>query len=250
MTTEQFYSQYGEDKILNSIFRGKRDGVCVEVGGFDGITGSNSYFFEKLGWRCLVVEPMPDFCSRIRKVRACELAETAVSDKDGEAVFYVAQGAETLSTMETAPDHFARISNEGADVKKTTVKTRKLDEVLRDHRFDRMDFISIDVEGHELAVLNGFSVDKFRPRIILLEDNFSGRDRSITRYLKRYGYVRFKRTGCNDWYAHCEDKDLLSGLDVFKTELQVLFVIGYSGIKSLAKAVLPAGLRARLRGRK
>ena len=57
MNSNKYYAQFGEDKILNRIFN-KKTGNCVEVGGFDGVTGSNTYFFEKLGWRCLIVEPM------------------------------------------------------------------------------------------------------------------------------------------------------------------------------------------------
>ena len=83
-----YYAQYGEDKILNQIFAGKTDGVCVEVGGFEGVTDSNTYFFEKLGWRCLIVEPMPDFCEKIGMVRHCDIAEIAASDAEGEVQFH------------------------------------------------------------------------------------------------------------------------------------------------------------------
>jgi FkbM family methyltransferase len=247
MTTEQFYSQYGEDKILNAIFSGKRDGVCVEVGGFDGVTGSNSYFFEKLGWKCLVVEPMPDFCAAIRKARTCGLAEVAVSDKEGEAAFYVPEGSETLATMETDPGHFARIAEGGSKVREIKVKTRKLDAVLTERGIDRMDFISIDVEGHEMSVLKGFSVDKFRPRIILLEDNFNGANREVPRYLARYGYARFKRTGCNDWYGRRADHALFTNKDVLKTELQVLGILIYASFKRLVKTLLPKSILVRLK---
>ena len=68
MELNKYYAQFGEDKILNQIFN-KNEGVCVEVGGFDGITGSNTLFFERLGWRCLIVEPMPEFCKKIRDIR-------------------------------------------------------------------------------------------------------------------------------------------------------------------------------------
>ena len=46
MIDTKYYAQFGEDKILYDIFKDKINGVCVEVGGYDGITGSNSYFFE------------------------------------------------------------------------------------------------------------------------------------------------------------------------------------------------------------
>ncbi|MEM7189422.1 MAG: methyltransferase, partial [Pseudomonadota bacterium] len=43
-------------------FRGKRNGTFVEIGGYDGITGSNCLFFELMrGWSGLLIEPSPMF---------------------------------------------------------------------------------------------------------------------------------------------------------------------------------------------
>ena len=133
MATQTYYAQYGEDKILDELFQ-KKAGACVEVGGFDGITGSNTYYFEKLGWRCLIVEPMPDFCQKIKSVRNCDVAEIAASDKAGEVEFYVASGVETLSTLQKDDKHFARIKSlSDEEIKKITVKTARLDDVLLEH---------------------------------------------------------------------------------------------------------------------
>ena len=54
-------SQVGQDKILDEqIFKGKRDGVFVEVGALDGFGASNTYFFEKeRNWSGLLIEPNP-----------------------------------------------------------------------------------------------------------------------------------------------------------------------------------------------
>ncbi|MCW3018515.1 MAG: Methyltransferase FkbM, partial [Solirubrobacterales bacterium] len=55
----QSHAQFGEDRILAEIFGARADGCCVEVGANDGRTGSASYLFEKRGWQCLLVEPIP-----------------------------------------------------------------------------------------------------------------------------------------------------------------------------------------------
>jgi FkbM family methyltransferase len=202
-----YYAQYGEDRILNQIFSGKTDGVCVEVGGFDGITGSNTYFFEKLGWRCLIVEPMTDFCEKIRKVRQCDVAEIAASDAAGEVQFHVAVGVETLSTIEKNEEHFARIRNLSADsIRTITVKTEPLDKILLDRSYDKVDFLTIDVEGHEMSVLSGMKFDKLTPRIIIIEDNTHGIDRHIDKFMQSKSYIRFKKTGCNVWYVNKDDE--------------------------------------------
>ena len=47
----EFYSQYGQDKFLfENFFKEKNNGFYLDIGAHDGITLSNTYFFEKLGW--------------------------------------------------------------------------------------------------------------------------------------------------------------------------------------------------------
>lgn len=233
MEAQKFYAQYGEDKILNEIFD-KKVGTCVEVGGFDGITGSNTYFFENIGWRCLIVEPMPDFCQKIRSVRNCEVAEIAASDSAGEVEFYVAAGVETLSTIEKDEKHFARIKSlSDKDIKKITVKTARLDDILLERGVIDIDFITIDVEGHEMSALAGMSFDTISPRIVIIEDNSHGLDRQVNKFMRSKLYVRFKKTGCNDWYAK-KDDPLVSLWSIAATEIPILLYVLKQKIKPFA----------------
>jgi len=237
METKVFYAQFGEDKILNEIFD-KKVGTCVEVGGFDGVTGSNTYFFEKLGWRCLVVEPMSDFCEKIRSVRNCEVVEIAASDKSGEVEFYVAAGVETLSTIQKDAEHFARIKSlSDKEIKKIIVKTARLDDILFERGITDIDFLTIDVEGHEMSVLSGMSFGTISPRIVIIEDNSFGIDTQIKKIMQSVSYVRFKRTGCNDWYAK-KDDEFVTTSHVVCTELFILSTVIWCGFKSLVKSII------------
>ena len=236
MDPQKYYAQYGEDKILNQIFN-KKDGVCVEVGGFDGVTGSNSYYFEQLGWRCLVVEPMPDFCQKIRAARSCEIAEVAASDKAGEAEFYVAVGVEVLSTMQHDANHFARIrTSTQEEMRKITVKTARLDEILLERGISTVDFMTIDVEGHEMSALAGMSFDAISPRIIILEDNSGGLDTEVKDFMKSVGYIRFKRTGNNDWYAK-KSEAFVDAKQVASLEFRRYLSVKWRKFKLLVKKI-------------
>jgi hypothetical protein len=64
------------------------------------------------------------------------------------------------------------------------------------------DFLSIDVEGHEIEVLRGFDIARWRPRLILLEDHVA--DLSKHRYLKSAGYRIIRRHENNGWYVRDE----------------------------------------------
>jgi len=52
----EYYSQHGEDFILDLIFDHKKSGFFVEVGCIDGLRFSNTLFFEKLGWKGICIE--------------------------------------------------------------------------------------------------------------------------------------------------------------------------------------------------
>ncbi|CAM8366314.1 fkbM_fam, methyltransferase, FkbM family [Candidatus Methylopumilus planktonicus] len=236
-----FYAQYDEDKILNKIFKNRKNGICAEVGGFDGLTGSNTMFFENIGWSCLIVEPMPEFCKKIKILRKCIVAQYAASTGEGSADFYIAEGVETLSTMEHSDAHFLRInSTPGSNLRKISVKTKRLDDILIEHGFDSIDFITIDVEGHEISVLNGLDFKKIKIKILIIEDNSNGFDRSVKNLMALNGYRRFKKTGCNDWYTN--DPDIYSSLDVLYTEIKIISFL----LKQRIKPFVPSFLRRKV----
>jgi len=57
----EFYSQNGEDFLLWSLFKGRKSGFYIDIGAFDGIHLSNSYYFEKNGWDGVCVEAHPEY---------------------------------------------------------------------------------------------------------------------------------------------------------------------------------------------
>lgn len=237
---DQYFSQFGEDKILHETFGEKKDGFCIEVGGYDGITGSNTYFFEKLGWQCLVIEPIYEYCEKIRSARSCEVYNVAVSDEDGEAEFAIAEGIEVLSTMlstlETNTYQFERIKKDHGRIKKIIVKTKTLNSILEAKSYPKIDFISIDVEGHEMEVLKGFSVEKFLPRIMIIEANSRKMKREISEYLDKFGYIRCNKTGSNYWFAIKTDREIVKRREILRMEA-VDFVL------PILRVVLPGFVR-------
>ncbi|MGA7705676.1 MAG: FkbM family methyltransferase [Solirubrobacteraceae bacterium] len=212
----QSHGQFGEDRALREIFGERTDGCCVEIGAYDGRTGSATYLFEKRGWRCLLVEPNPALVEQIREHRACSVVNCAVSDKEGMASFFVAENVEEMSTLDLTPDRLEWITEVGGAVKEITVRTATLDSLLAEAGFPEIQFITIDVEGHEMDVLKGFTLEKHRPRIVIIEDNAAsddprarGGDPRVGGHMAAHGYVHFRRTGVNEWYAHESDKELV-----------------------------------------
>jgi hypothetical protein len=80
------------------------------------------------------------------------------------------------------------------------VPVRTLDDILIEARApNEFDFLSVDVEGHELEVLDGFDFARWRPRLILLEDHVG--DLRKHRFLNAAGYRLVRRVENNGWYV-------------------------------------------------
>jgi FkbM family methyltransferase len=210
-----YFSQFGEDRLLDNMFSGKSKGCCVEVGANDGVTGSTTLYFETKGWNCLLIEPNPALCQRLRADRSSRVIECAASSEEGEVSLYVAEGApgaHAVSTMEGSEEEALRqISSHGFRGREIKVKTRTLDRIFESSDITSgIDFISIDVEGHELAVLKGLSLRRWRPSVLIVEDNTWGRDLAVRDYLRGHDYALIRRTGVNDWYAPKSDSTLVN----------------------------------------
>src|SRR5262249_15435671 len=80
------------------------------------------------------------------------------------------------------------------------VPVRALDDILVEAcAVAQFELLSIDVEGHELEVLSGLDLGRWRPRLVLIEDHVANLDRH--RYLTKRGYRLLRRCENNGWYV-------------------------------------------------
>jgi FkbM family methyltransferase len=184
-----------EKQLVWEFFGRKGDGFFVEVGANDPHSGSQTWLLEQNGWHGVLVEPQAALCEKLRRERKnSKVFQVACSgpDKEGEALLHI--GAhDGVSTLEK------QIDSHGAQFVGTErVKITTLDKVLREAGANTIDFLSLDVEGHEIEVMRGFDFGKYRPALILVEDGVRTLDKH--RFLKRQGYRLVKRTTLNNWY--------------------------------------------------
>ena len=186
---------HGEDEPGQVLaFLGSEPGVFVEVGAFEPVHLSQTFQLETLGWRGILIEPLEEYAERLRLNRRASVYQVAAGapEDDGcELPLVVAAGLSTLKPS---------IKQLGAQSTQTrTVKVRTLDSILLEAGIGRIDFVSIDVEGMELPVLRGFSLERFRPRLVLIEDDMHELDKH--RHMRAAGYKLVRRTALNNWYV-------------------------------------------------
>lgn len=163
-----FYSDNGVDEEVAEIF-GDFVGHACDVGANDGRFLSNSLHFEEKGWTVLCIEPNPLLASAGRIYRKL-WREVACASRDAEGVdFHSMEGNNHASNSalcwegQTHPP-------DTSDRKIFRVQVRTLDRVLEEAGFPRLDYLTVDVESWEREVIAGFTVERWKPRVIVLEE--------------------------------------------------------------------------------
>lgn len=191
-----------EKALVRRYFGNASRGFYVEVGANEPASDfSQTWHLEKMGWRGILIEPNRELFDAIVKQRPGSKAYNVACsspDKVGFAelkIPFMADGA--LDTGKAALE--VEIDHAGfASYRTERVRVVTLDSILEGNNVERIDFLSIDVEGTELDVLKGLNLERYRPRLILLEDKLVYLNKH--RWLKRKGYRLVKRTLFNNWY--------------------------------------------------
>jgi len=201
-------SQYGEDIEILRLLNSER-GFYVEIGAHDGLLYSNTYLFEKLGWTGILVEADPMTAEACRTNRPGSMVKNVAlssSDKSGKvATFYRVPGCTEYSGFEIPPRSLALLAALGrsTEIEEVPVTCLTADELLRECGVqpDTIQFCTIDVEGTEFSILQGFTLAYWRPGLVLVENNKGFPDLKILKEMRRNGYFWLRATGVNDWFV-------------------------------------------------
>lgn len=161
----RFFSQFNQDIVLwEEHFRFlNRPGVFFDVAAHEPMFISNTYFFEKcLGWEGVCVEANPEYHDALRKYRTCSLVKTCLSNKEEIVEFILGGGHGGINSTN---------KNSGYPVSPTQVSMRcqPTSLVLKITGIYKIDYLSLDVEGHELHILESIDWKKTQVNVITIE---------------------------------------------------------------------------------
>lgn len=179
-------SEHLEEWIVRDYFRDARDGFFLDVGANHYRHYSNTYLLEKeLGWSGIAVEPQQQFESGYRTYRPrTRFRPFFVSDQSNELAKLYVQKKNPLVT--SAERGFT--SRFGTEVSELSVPTITLDALLEHEDVKSIDFMTMDIELWEPKALQGFDVERFRPRLVCIEAHPEVRQQ-ILDYFARHDYV-------------------------------------------------------------
>ena len=197
------WSQEAEDLILDKYLKGRKFGFYVDVGAHHPARFSNTKLFYIRGWRGLNIDAMPGSMEAFEKDRPrCINLQVGVAATAGELTYY--------RYDEPALNGFVRNAPEIGSVGKRRVyqligsekvSVLPLADILDQHLPEgkKIDFLTVDVEGLDLVVLQSNNWYKYRPEYVVVELDCFELETAIVDecyiFLRSQGYNMYAKTG-------------------------------------------------------
>jgi FkbM family methyltransferase len=203
------YAQNFEDVMLRRALQDIKAGFYIDIGACDPIDLSVTLAFYEAGWSGVNIEPNPEFADSLSRARPRDVnLACAVAASDGTAEFHVVAGTGLSRLSDSEPEVVARNQARRHTI---TVTTRRLDRIWDEHAPQTgVDFLKIDAEGAEDAIIASTDFTIYRPRIIVIESTeaFSQRPAwsGFEPALLQADYLFAYFDGLNRYYVRKEDE--------------------------------------------
>jgi len=212
------YSQMGQDVLIyNTFFKNVTNGVYCDIGGNHPIDKSNTYLFEKMGWKGLCFEPLPEMKPLWEKHRNTKFFPYAVSNENKQVEFSVVKDiragrGDELSHVTGASKHCLDLRD--YEISTINVQAVRLSDILESQNITHISYMSIDVEGHEMQVLEGIDFKerfskcthngKLNISVLSIENDKTLMGcHKIRDFMEQRGYIFYMRiSNAEDIYVH------------------------------------------------
>jgi len=208
---QKYYSEYGEDIILN-FYLPQKSGFYIDIGAFHPHRHSVTKSFYKRGWHGINIEPNPDAIKAFHKARKRDInLNIGVSNISGELDYYSFNKHPDCNTFDAT--RLEELKGYEASVLKIKVDT--INNLLGIYLpvEQSIDFLTIDVEGFEYKIIESLDFEKYLPKHILLEDLsyydrnkdfMSFKNSDLYKLLESKGYVVSAKIWCSILFSKTE----------------------------------------------
>ena len=168
------YSQEGEDLIIDRYFYNQTTGFYIDIGAHHPKRFSNTYLLYKKGWTGINIDPMPGIMKIFKKVRSKDInLEIGISKIESKLKYYIFNENALNTFSENEAIIKSKINPSEYYIKETLeINTYPLNKIFDKYidKSQKIDLMSIDVEGLDLDVLLSNDWTKYRPKLILVEE--------------------------------------------------------------------------------
>ncbi|OIO70844.1 MAG: hypothetical protein AUJ58_01785 [Zetaproteobacteria bacterium CG1_02_55_237] len=205
---QKSYAQCGEDLIVDYIFHSLNIAhpSYLDIGAHHPRFLSNTYFFYRQGGRGVCVEPDPVLFRKINRARKrdCNL-NVGMAARRGILQLHVFS-SRTLNTF--SAEEAKKYISEGHDqIALHDIEVLTFSDVIQRHFDQDPDFVSLDVEGMDLEILQSIDFSSCRPTVFCIETitySRSGEGERLTqidKIMAEHGYMKYADTHINSIYV-------------------------------------------------
>jgi FkbM family methyltransferase len=194
---QRSFSACGEDLFLQEYF-GKVDGTYIDIGGNHPLRDSSTYLLYRMGWTGVVVEPIQRLYEKHKQFRPKDIQVLAAGGESCGSLTFYEMIPSVLSTCDSERAKLALSKGEALLHRQYTVPVITVSDIYRKYLAGRpVDLLSIDTEGHDLAVLRGVDWREIRPRMVICEAHNAQVAAATTDLFAAQGYQHVKSLGYN-----------------------------------------------------
>lgn len=209
------YSQCGEDCIIDFLFMwlGISNVSYLDIGAHHPTWLSNTYFFYKKGNSGILIEPDMDLCPNLSRQRPRDKVLNVAVGLDGvDTIPLYIMSSRTLNTLDEAQAMALDASGDDKIEAVRNVQRIGINNLLETYFFDaKLNFVSLDIEGMDLPLLQAWDFARYRPEIFCVEtltytkNNTERKLDSIIEHMQSVGYILYADTFINSIFV---DKDV------------------------------------------
>jgi FkbM family methyltransferase len=198
------YSYHFEDILIDSILGNKRSGRYIDIGANDPVFRNNTKRFSLKGWNGINVEPCINKFIEILADRPKDInINAALSDTDGLMPFYILDWEMASTLDESVAKHHCK-EYETTIREVVDISVMRFDTFMKKYNGTLpIDFISMDMETHELKTLKTNDWNLYRPTLFCIELCYD-LSKETTAYMESKGYHPLFMTEENAFYIDNE----------------------------------------------
>jgi len=195
-------SQFNEDKKILELFDKSHKGVYLDIGCYHPTRVNNTLSLYRKGWRGMNIDLNQLTIDMFNYARPGDINIcAAISNKEIKKKLYYLGDLDPKNTLDLKHKSWLKttFNISKKDIKIRYVKTLRLEKILDKHNFKEIDFMNIDIEGHEIEVLKSINFRKTKVNVICVEvlDYDKRKKKQLLNFFKKNNYFLKKRVSIN-----------------------------------------------------
>lgn len=205
------YTQNNEESLIQEYFKGStpKEMYLLDIGANDGKTFSNSLALIELGWNGILLEPSPKAFQKLQALHAdntnIKCLNYGIALTSGEVHFYESggyDGGEDVALYSSISENEIKRWNGKVQFEQISVTMKTWEQFLVENKPSTIDFITIDIEGHDLDVLMQIDLTALKTKMVIAEWNsVDSVGEGMVNYCLKHGLREISRNAENIIFA-------------------------------------------------